>query len=113
MIDLYLETKQWPQLLGLWDEVLKINPEDHAIRYARLKYFYILCETGVVGLWNDVESQADEFLEILGDDQLKEDTAQWESPYYEKVQLVHEPLTGSDGIQRIGQYLYLLRGKAD
>ncbi|MBN1796045.1 MAG: hypothetical protein JW804_05175 [Sedimentisphaerales bacterium] len=112
LIDFYLETEQWPPLRGMWQEVLNINPKDYAIRYVRLKYFYVVCETGMRGLWKDVETQATEFLEMLSDDQLKEDTAQWESPYYEKVQLVHEPLAGSDGVQRIGQYLYLLRGRA-
>jgi len=112
LIDLYLHIEKWPELRGCWSEVQNIQPDNLAIRYVQLKYFYIIANSGASAYWKDVETQASDFLDILSDEQLNEDTAQWENPYYEKVGMIHEPLAGSDGIQRIGQYLYLLRGNA-
>jgi len=27
MVDMYFETKEWPYILGCWDEIVKINPK--------------------------------------------------------------------------------------
>ena len=113
LTDVYLATEDWMPFLGVLQEILKLEPNDLAVRYARLKYWYIIADGGVEQAWDNIESQASEFLEIVErDNLLGEDTAKWEKPQYEKVGLVHPPLCGSDGVQRVGQYLYLLRGRA-
>jgi tetratricopeptide (TPR) repeat protein len=113
LIDLYLETEDWPPLRGTWADILKIAPDNLSVRYAQLKNLYIIADNGFFQLWQDVEKQASDFLEIVEKEGLlDEDTAQWEKPQYQKVGLVHDLLSGADGVQRIGQYLYLLKGKA-
>ena len=113
LIDVYLDTEEWPPLQGVWQQMLRINPGDLAVRYAQLKYSYIVADSGATRLWQDVESKASEFLEIVEREGILDaDTSQWEKPQYEKVGLVHKPLAGSDGIQNIGQYLYLLKSRA-
>jgi hypothetical protein len=81
LVDVYLETEDWPPLLGVWQEILNIEPNNLAVRYARLKYLYILADSGVVQLWQDIEKQASDFLGIVErDNLLNQDTAQWEKP---------------------------------
>ncbi len=113
LVNLYLEMEDWPPLRGTWGDILKIKPDNLPVRYAQLKYLYIIADTGTFQLWQDVEKQASDFLEIIErEGMINEDTAQWEKPTYQKVGLVHEPLSGADGVQRIGQYLYILKGRA-
>ncbi len=113
LIDLYLVIEEWAPVRGCWQELLAIAPEDASVRYAQLKYFYIIANSNPGQMWERVESQATEFLEFVQDsDLMNADTGQWESPLYPKVGLTHEIIAGSDGVQRLGQYLYLLRGKA-
>ncbi|MHC4173917.1 MAG: hypothetical protein ACYST5_13390, partial [Planctomycetota bacterium] len=103
LVDVYLETKEWPQVLGCWDEIIRINPNNAEARYNWLKYFYILAGSGDHRRWQDVREQASEFLEVAERaDLLMEDTAKWD---------VFE--TGQEsGRQQLGPYLYLLRGRA-
>jgi tetratricopeptide (TPR) repeat protein len=111
--DVYLDTEDWPPLQGVWREILKIDPDNVAARFAILEYWYIIADGGVDRVWNNVETQATDCLDVVErNNLLKEDTARWEKPQYEKLGLVHPLLCGSDGVQRIGQYLYLLRGRA-
>ncbi|MFA5423401.1 MAG: tetratricopeptide repeat protein [Phycisphaerae bacterium] len=113
LVDLYLEQEEWPSLRGTWGEILQLEPENLAVRYANVKYKYIIADSGYSGYWPDIEKEATDFLDIVQSSGLmNQDTAEWERPEYGQIGFVHESLAGSDGIQRIGQYLYLLRGRA-
>ncbi|MGD8787266.1 MAG: hypothetical protein PVJ60_07565, partial [Phycisphaerales bacterium] len=104
MIDMYLEIKEWPFILGCWDEIIRINPNNVKARYGRLTYFYILADSGALGVWQEVQEQATEFLEIAEKaDLLMEDTAQWDVFGTEHKKAAP---------QALGPYLYLVRGKA-
>ncbi|MGB2864557.1 MAG: tetratricopeptide repeat protein [Sedimentisphaerales bacterium] len=104
MVDMYFETKEWPYILGCWDEIVKINPKNAKARYGRLKYFSILADTGSSGAWKEVHEQASEFLKVAEDaGLLTEDTAQLD---------VSEMEQEMSGRHRLGPYLYLLRGRA-
>ncbi|TSA52976.1 MAG: hypothetical protein D4R45_06305 [Planctomycetaceae bacterium] len=104
MVDMYFETKEWPYILGCWDEIVKINPKNAKARYGRLKYFYILADTGNSGAWKEVHEQASEFLKVAQDDELlMKDTAELD---------VSEMEGEIAGRQLLGPYLYLLRGRA-
>ena len=104
MVDMYFETKEWPYILGCWDEIVKINPKNAKARYGRLKYFYILSDTGSSGAWKEVHEQASEFLKVAQDDELlMKDTAELD---------VSEMEGEVAGRHRLGPYLYLLRGRA-
>jgi len=103
MVDMYLETEEWPYILGCWDEIIKVDPGNVEARYGRLKYFYILADTGSSGAWKEVHEQSSEFLKVAQTDELlMKDTAELDVPGLE------EPAAGG----RLGPYLYLLRGRA-
>ena len=112
MVDMHLEIKEWPFVLGCWDEIIRINPDNVKARYGRLKYLYILADNGVSEVWQEVHKQASEFLEVAKDTShpkaypgglLMEDTAKWDVFEVEK-----------EGVapKRLGHYLYLVRGRA-
>lgn len=104
MVDMYLETQEWPYILGCWDEIIRINPNNAKARYGRLKYFYILAESGGLGFWQRPAEQAAEFLKVAEDaGLLMEDTNKWD---------VFEQEQKGPGQQRLGPYLYLVRGRA-
>jgi tetratricopeptide (TPR) repeat protein len=104
LAQLYIETDRWRNALGCWNNIARIDPENVKAKYPRLKYFYILADTGARQLWQEVESQASELIEVAENaDLLTEDTAQWES---------FEVREEETGIQRLGPYLYLVRGRA-
>ena len=104
MLDMYLETKEWPFIRGCWDEIVKVNPNNAKARYGQLKYFYIRADSGFIGYWPEVYEQASEFLKVAEDtDLLTEDTAKWD---------VFELDQEEAARQHLGPYLYLIRGRA-
>ena len=104
LLDVYIETNDWPLILGCWDEMIKVNPNNVGARYGRLKYFYILSDSSGGGAWQEVYDQAGEFLEIAEDlNLLTTDTDKWEVPGLEQKEAPQ---------QQLGPYLYLLRGIA-
>ncbi|MHC4322879.1 MAG: tetratricopeptide repeat protein [Planctomycetota bacterium] len=104
LADVHFETREWPYILGCWDEIIKINPSNAKARYGKLKYFYILADTGNSGAWKEVYEQASEFLKVaLGDELLTKDIAELDTSEAEGE------VTGR---QRLGPYLYLLRARA-
>lgn len=104
MADMYLETKEWPRVLGCWDEIIKVNPKNAKARYGKLKYFYRLADTGGAGAWQQVHEQSSEFLEVAQDNELlMKNIAELDVPEMEG-QVAGERL--------LGPYLYLLRGRA-
>jgi tetratricopeptide (TPR) repeat protein len=104
MVDMYFETEEWPYILGCWDEIIKVNPKNAKARYGKLKYFYILADTGSSGAWKQVREQSSEFLKMAQDDELlMKDTSELD---------VSETAGKVTGGRRLGPYLYLLRARA-
>jgi tetratricopeptide (TPR) repeat protein len=105
MVDMYFETKEWPYILGCWDEIIKVNPKNAKARYGKLKYFYILADTGSSGAWKEVHEQSSEFLKMAQEDEglLMKETTELDVPETEGQQA---------GGQRLVPYLYLLKGRA-
>ena len=104
LVDVHFETNEWPYILGCWEEIVKINPNNAKARYGKLKYFYILADTGASGAWKEVHEQASEFLKVAQDNELlTKDTAELD---------VSEPEAEVAGRMRLGPYLYLIRGRA-
>ncbi len=101
LVDIYIKTDKWDNVRGCWNKIIQIDPENAKARFGRLKYFYIVADSGAGRVWREVESQASEFIEVADADLLAEDTAQWES---------FGPV-GKRG-QPLSSYLYLLRGRA-
>ena len=102
MLDMYLETQEWPFILTCWDEIININPNNAQARYGRLRYFQIIGESGVSGVWQRVCEDASEFLKTAENTELLlEETAQWDVPGLERKET---------GRRYLGPYLYMLRG---
>ena len=107
MVDMYLEVedKEWPFILGSWNEVIRVEPNNAQARFGLLKYFYIMSESSVGGLWQEVQKQASEFIEVAEEENLLlEDTLKWD--VFEKDRQEDK------GRLKLGPYLYLVRGRA-
>ncbi|MHC4148455.1 MAG: tetratricopeptide repeat protein [Planctomycetota bacterium] len=105
LMDIYIETDEWRKVLGCWNRIIKIDPENARALYGRLKFFYIRADSGARGVWQEVESQGSKFIELAeSSDLLGEDTAQWE--------FLERPEAKDVGV-RLGPYLYLVRGRAN
>jgi len=104
MLDMYVETNEWSFILGCWEGLLKVNPNNAKARYGRLQYFYVLSDGGDPRYWQQVHEQASEFLKIAADaGLLTQEKAQLQIPGMEAE------VTGPD---KLGPYLYFLRGRA-
>lgn len=106
LVDMYMETDQWRNVLGCWNAIVQIDPKNIKARFGRLQYVYIMADSVVNQLsqWQEVESQASEFIEVVENKGLlMEDAAKWEYPGMQE--------TGA-GMERLGPYLYQRRGRA-
>ncbi|MHC4431123.1 MAG: tetratricopeptide repeat protein, partial [Planctomycetota bacterium] len=104
MQDMYVETGEWNFILGCWEGLIKVNPNNANARYGRLQYFYILADSGDHRYWPRVQEHATEFLKVAEQtDLLTEARAKWSIPAIE---------TGPSGPRQLGPYLYLLRARA-
>jgi tetratricopeptide (TPR) repeat protein len=103
LVDIYIETDRWPNVRGCWNEIVGIDPKNAKARFGQLKYFYIMADNGMHQVWQEVASQASEFIEVADANLLAEDTAKWETFGMQEK---------GAGRQRLGPYLYLLRGRA-
>ncbi|GAH15351.1 unnamed protein product, partial [marine sediment metagenome] len=78
LVDIYIETDQWRNVLGCWNKIIQIDPKNVKARFGRLKYFYIMADSGL-RVWQEVASQASEFIEVAKNaNLLAEDTTQWQ-----------------------------------
>jgi tetratricopeptide (TPR) repeat protein len=107
LVDLYIETKEWRNVLGCWNTIISIDPKNVEARFGRLNYFYIVADSGTHRLWQEVVSQAKDFIEvaekagILGQDTAK---------LY--PQGMRDKQTSTATGRNLGAYLYLRRGRA-
>ncbi|MHC4888863.1 MAG: tetratricopeptide repeat protein [Planctomycetota bacterium] len=102
LVDIYIETDRWRNVRGCWNDIISIDTKNPKARFGRLKYFYIIADSGMLQVWREVASQASEFIEVADANLLVEDTAKWET-------FGTQEASG----QRLGPYLYLLRGRAN
>ncbi len=108
LVDLYIETDQWRNVLGCWGRIISIEPENIEARLGRLMYIYIMADSGVNELWQQVASQATEFIEVAEKTNLlTEDIAKWLPAGMRDME------SRRDSGQKLGPYLYLRRGRAN
>ncbi|MFZ0034597.1 MAG: hypothetical protein WAK60_06385, partial [Sedimentisphaerales bacterium] len=106
LVDMYMETDQWRNVIGCWNIVIQIDPKNIKARFGRLKYVYIMADStgGQVWQWQEIESQASEFIGVVeGEGLLTEDTAKWDYPQMQETEA---------SMKRLGPYLYQRRGRA-
>jgi len=65
--DMYVEADRWRHALGCWQEIIRIDPQNAKARYAQLTYVYVMADSGVRQVWQEVSSQASEFIELAAD----------------------------------------------
>ena len=105
LVDLYIETDQWRKVLGAWNQIILIDPKNVKARFGRLEFYYIMADTGQRIYWQEVQSQASDFIEVVDEELLAQETAQWEFPFL----LESAPARP----RQMGSYLYLRRGRAN
>jgi len=114
LVDLYIETDQWPKVRGCWQQIINIDTKNVKARLAGLKYRYIIADSyartersGSQG-WSEIESQASEAIKVVENaGLLGEERAKWE-PAFGKEDRSLEPVPS----RTLGSYLYLIRGRA-
>ncbi|MHC4336425.1 MAG: tetratricopeptide repeat protein [Planctomycetota bacterium] len=104
LADVYIERGQWLDVMGAWNTIIGIDPDNAKARYGQLKYFYTMADSGMRGAWREVESRASEFIEVVEDaNLLARNRSEVES---------FRTRERSSGARCLGPYLYLVRGRA-
>ncbi|MCX5635607.1 MAG: tetratricopeptide repeat protein [Planctomycetota bacterium] len=108
LIDVYLKTDQWNNILGCWNNIIQIDPKNVKARFGRLKYLYIfvdsIAEQGLRGgPWKEITTQTTDFIDNIDSSVLPDDVSKWDSFALEE----------KSPAKKIGSYLYLLRGRAN
>ncbi len=103
LANVYLKTEKWQNVRGCWMAIVRLDDKDYKARFARLKDIYIMAGSGMLGAWNEVASQASDFIEAADASLLKEDPDKLES-----FGVQQRP-----SAKQMGPYLYLLRGRAN
>jgi|GEM_PF-318707 len=105
LVEIYRETDQWRKVVHSWNQIIRLDTTNSKARFARLKHTYLIADSGFRDAWNQIQSQASEFLEVADSEHLlTEYVAQW------------DPFTGRDRSpedQRLDSYLYFVRGRAN
>ncbi len=109
LVDVFMDTNKWREVLGSWAQIVRLDAKDLQARYARLKYFYLTAQDNPGLIWQEVASQANEFIDIIekpdADPELtKADTEKWE---------IDQLKQKNEKSHRLGPYLYLIRGTAN
>jgi len=104
-MDMYTEEDQWRFVLGCWNQILMTDPENMKARYGRLKYFYIMADSGVYQVWQELCKQASEFIEMATSaNLLMTNPSKWKTTGMPEVRISE---------QQLGPYLYLIRGRSN
>ncbi len=103
MVDLFVETQNWPYVLDCWDKIIFIEPENIKAQYNRLRYFEIIGDSGVPNVWSQAYDYASKFLETAQNkDLMNHDLSSLKMPDLEK---------DHNATQKLGTYLYIIKGK--
>lgn len=104
IVDVFIEADDWKQIIGVWGRAITENAKSAKARFGRLKYLCIIAESGNSRIWQQVQKDATEFLEMAkGEGMFDENVSQWDV-------LVREGEKPVD--QSLGAYLYLTRARA-
>jgi len=112
--DIFTKTDQWPKVRGCWEQIINIDTENVRARLGRLKYLYIVGDTYANSgrymstIWQDIHTQAAELLDIAEDADLLDEEKDKLEPSFGLQEMESQRYDG----QRLGPYLYLIRGRA-
>ena len=108
LADVYIDTGDWRNTLGCWNQIVRLDSKDVKARYSRLKYFYIIAQIVSGPVWQEVATQVSEFIEIIeksGDasELATTDTSKWE------IDALKQP---GETAHKLGPYLHMAQGRA-
>jgi tetratricopeptide (TPR) repeat protein len=105
LANLYRELDQWTEAMGCWNTIVRLDDKNVEARFGQLKYLYLMAESGFRGAWQEVASQASEFLAFVEQD-----------PQLSALQTIEfDPfpaLSRTSQQEQLGSFLYLVRGRA-
>jgi tetratricopeptide (TPR) repeat protein len=109
LTNVFIDNGQWREVLGCWTNIVRLNPASYKARYCRLKFLYLTAQASPGLIWQEIATQASEFIEKVdksgaASELATADTSKWEP---EALRQKGEPA------HRLGPYLYLIRGKAN
>ncbi|MHC4264457.1 MAG: tetratricopeptide repeat protein [Planctomycetota bacterium] len=105
LANLYLETKQFREALGCWNEIVNIQPDNIEARQGRLEYVYIVADSeGGTAVWQEVVSQASGFIKVVEKAGILGETISQRDYFNEKESL--------EIGKTLGSYLFMVRGRA-
>jgi tetratricopeptide (TPR) repeat protein len=108
LADVYIDTGDWRGTLGCWNQIVRLDSKNIKARYNRLKYFYIIAQIVSGPVWQEVATQASEFIEIIegpgaASELATTDTSKWEIDALKQ--------TGETS-HKLGPYLHMVQGTA-
>jgi len=109
LADLYIETEDWRNVMGCWTQIVRLDPKDINARYNRLKYFYIFAQTVSGQAWQEVATQAGEFIEMI---EAPGATAELATEDTSKLEIEAFKQSGEPA-HKLGSYLHLMRGQSN
>jgi tetratricopeptide (TPR) repeat protein len=108
LTDVYLDTGDWRNTLGCWNQIVRLDSKDVKARYNRLKYFYTIAQITSGPVWQEVATQTSEFIEIMGkpgaaSELATADTSKWEVDALKQT---------GETTHKLGPYLHMVQGRA-
>ncbi len=108
LADVYIDTEDWRSTLGCWNQIVRLDSKDVKARYGRLKYFYTIAQIVPGPVWQEVATQASEFIEIIekpgaASELATADTSKWE------IDTLKQP---GETAHKLGPYLHMVQGRA-
>lgn len=100
--EIFKENEEWHRVLKSWENIAKIEPENLKARVSRLKYFYILADTGAFN-WQNIKEDVTEFFE-------KVSSAKLQLPKEEYDLLSFDDEVNTESTE---EYLHFLRARAN
>ncbi len=112
MAEVYRRADVWPKVMGCWERIIQEDPQNIKARLALLEVRALQADgqarLGVTdtGVWKDVETRASELMDVVTRTGVAgKDRAEWRVLNWEGAEQPGMPAA-------LGQYLYLLRGRA-
>lgn len=109
LADIYLATDKWRETLGCWTQIVRLDTKNLPARFNRLQYLYIVAQNSPGMVWQEVASQASEFIDIVEKAGADAELAKMETTKLENDALKQK----SESSHRLGPYLHLVRGRAN
>ncbi len=99
------QTGEWINAVKCWTQIARIDEQQTRARYSQLKYVYLMADSGLRSAWQEILSQASDFIDTAQDDPqiFEQDTSKLD-PF--------GPELKTDVEGKLGTFLYLVRGRA-